>query len=36
MIDLGLNFNKKTSWGDGTISLGAYNIYNRKILFSYL
>ena len=29
-LDLGFNFNKKTSWGERTISLGAYNIYNRK------
>ena len=29
-LDLSFNFNKKTSWGERTISLGAYNIYNRK------
>ena len=29
-LDLGLNFHKKKKWGDRTISVGAYNVYNRK------
>ncbi len=29
-LDIGFNFNKKTSWGNRTISIGAYNVYNRK------
>jgi outer membrane cobalamin receptor len=29
-LDLGLNFHKKNSWGERTISVGAYNVYNRK------
>ena len=29
-LDIGLNFHKKKKWGDRTISVGAYNVYNRK------
>ena len=29
-LDIGLNFHKKTRWGERTISVGAYNLYNRK------
>ena len=29
-LDIGLNFHKKNKWGNRTISVGAYNVYNRK------
>lgn len=29
-LDLGVNFHKKTKWGQGSLSLGVYNAYNRK------
>jgi hypothetical protein len=29
-FDVALNFHKKTRWGERTLTLGAYNAYNRK------
>lgn len=29
-LDLGLNYHKKTKWGESTWSFGLYNAYNRK------
>lgn len=29
-LDIGLNFHKKKRWGERTLSIGAYNVYNRK------
>ena len=29
-LDISLNFHKKKKWGERTISVGAYNVYNRK------
>ena len=29
-LDIGFNFNKKKKWGERTVSIGAYNVYNRK------
>jgi len=29
-LDIGLNFTKKKRWGERTLSIGAYNTYNRR------
>ena len=29
-LDVALNFHRKTKWGEGIFTLGAYNAYNRK------
>ncbi len=29
-LDVGFNFHKQTQWGERTLTLGAYNAYNRK------
>lgn len=34
-LDLGVNFRKEKTWGERTLSFGAYNIYSRQNAFYY-
>ncbi|MBN2890345.1 MAG: TonB-dependent receptor [Bacteroidales bacterium] len=34
-LDIGLNFNKSTKWGERTVNLSIYNIYNRQNPYYY-
>lgn len=33
--DIGINFHKKTKWGERTWNIGAYNVYSRKNPYFY-